>query len=355
MIKLQFLKFFLIISGLNVLTIPVFSQTSRSDDIILSKIDHAIKSFQSEDYDSALDICKGLVNQYPDQPMGYLGLATIYHGIMRNYWIKAFDAEFDSLIALAIDVGKVKLNEDDENAENHFYYGAARGVKGLQHMRDHEWLTAFKEGLSGFNHVKKSYQLDSTLYDAYLGLGLFYYWKSVKAPLLKFLGFIKDERQKGIEFIKIAVDKGRFSRLEGRIVLLQIYIGESEYDVALRECEVLEPFFANDPTLLYLKADILTRLNRWVEANFYYRKLHHKLQVSPFKRCYGLTASCEYGIAQCEYESGDLHEARLWIVKANENAEKRDPDFEIDGLLYSFSETYARIKSFKNELEKLSN
>ncbi|MBN1154533.1 hypothetical protein JXB12_06375 [candidate division KSB1 bacterium] len=316
----------------------------------MTKIDIAIKCFQMEDYDSALVICDEIIRLHPEEPLGYLGAASIYHGIMRNYWTNRYHAEFDSLITLAIDKGESKLAADDTNAENHFFYGAAKGIKGLQHMRHHEWLAAFREGLSGFNHIKKSYQLDDSIYDAYLGLGLFYYWKSVKTRILSFLRFVKDEREKGIEYIKIAVDKGQFSKLEGQMILLQIYYYEGMFDTALKECQRLEPHFANDPTWLYLRAKILVQLHEWSEARLCYHKLHRKLQASRFKPCYGFLSSCEFGLAHCEYQLGRYTEAEKWVSDALENAGKRDPHQETNGPLHSFDETLSQIRVLESEL-----
>lgn len=98
--------------------------------------------------------------------------------------------------------------------------------------------------------------MNNELYDAYLGLGLFYYWKSSKAKVLTFLRLMKDEREKGIEYIKISVAKGRFAPLEGQFDLIQIYYAEDRYQDALDECLALQNKFSNDPTWLYLIAKV---------------------------------------------------------------------------------------------------
>lgn len=331
----------------------------RSQDLYTQKqlernIDQAIVKFQGEQYFAAINICNDIISKSPNEPLGYLGAASIYHGIMRNYWTNSYHAEFDSLINLAVNISETRLNQNKEHAQYHFYYGAARGIRGLQHLRQHEWFSAFRDGLIGYNHVKKAYQLDNTIYDAYLGLGLFYYWKSAKAKILTFLKFMKDEREKGIEYIKIAINKGRFSILEGEMVLIQILLNEKRYEEALNECQKIESNFSNDPTWLYLSAEILMNLERWDEAKNYYLTLYKKLKNSKFTPCFGYMATCEYQLAHCDFQLNEISSAQEWIRKATQTAQRRTSGLEIEGPLCAFEDTYTRIKLLQRKLEHIS-
>ncbi|MDZ7319328.1 MAG: hypothetical protein ONB11_09255, partial [candidate division KSB1 bacterium] len=167
-------------------------------------VDQAIDLVYQKQYFDAIAMCEKVIRQYPDNPLGYLGQAGVYHIIMLNYRISLFEPKFDSLANQAIAIGEKALKQYSNDANAYFALGAAYGFRGLNRIRKGEWFGAFKDGVKGVSHIKKAHEMNPELYDVYYGLGLYYYWKSAKAKVLTFLRLMKDEREKGIDYLKTA-------------------------------------------------------------------------------------------------------------------------------------------------------
>ena len=329
---------------------PISAQCYLELSGIDTLIDKAVALVHNEQYFEAINICEDIIKDNPENPMGYLGQAVIYHGIMRNYWINLYENEFDSLLSISISKGKAAIKKYKNDAECYFMYGAALGFRGLHRIRKGNWFGAFTDGINGYKNLKKAYNMNKELYDAYYGLGLFYYWKSSKAKVLTFLRLMKDEREKGIEFIKIAIKKGRFASLEGQFALLEIYYYEGRFDEAYYECLTLKENFSNDPTWLYITAKVLQNQEEWEPSQRYFQILLEKLQKSPFPKSMGFLTACHYGLAKCAYFMGENERALAETEIALELSRKRDKDKEIDGPLLDFNPIIERLKKLNKKL-----
>ena len=313
-------------------------------------IDRAVDLVHKEHYFDALKICDDVIKEYPENPMGYLGAAAIYHGIMRNYWINKYENEFDSLLTLSIEKGNAAIKKHPQDAECYFMFGAALGFRGLHRIRKGQWFNAFLDGIKGYKNLTKAYNMNNELYDAYYGLGLYYYWKSSKAKILTFLMLMKDEREKGLEFIKIAIEKGRFATLEGQFALIEIYYYEKRYDDAYKECLAIKHKFSNDPTWLYIMAKILSQKQQWEESRRCFQILLEKLEKSSFTPGMGFLTACHYGLANCAYYLGNSEKALEESNIALQLNEKRDKEKEIDGPLLDFDGILERLKQLHRKL-----
>jgi len=328
-----------------------FSQCYLRFSGIDTLIDHAVDLVHSEQYFDAIKICEDIISDNPDNPMGYLGAAVIYHGIMRNYWINHYEPQFDSLLTISIEKGEQAIKKYENDAECYFMYGAALGFRGMHRIRKGQWFGAFIDGIKGYRNLKKSYDMNDELYDAYYGLGLYYYWKSSKAKVFTFLRLMKDEREKGIEFIKIAIDKGRFASLEGQFALVEIYYYEGRFDEAYQECLALQNRFSDDPTWLYIMAKLLQNKQQWNESKQFFQKIVGRLETSPFPRSMGFFAACHYGIAKCSYQLKNFDNALKECEIAMEYATKRDSTKEIDGPLLDFDLVLERLKKLSTKIK----
>ncbi len=316
-------------------------------------VDKAIDLVYSKHYDGALKMCDKVIQEYPDNPMGYLGKAAVYHFIMLNYRVSIFDSTYERLTNLVISYGEQTIQKHNDDAYAYFVLGAGYGFRGLNRIRKGQWFGAFKDGLKGVSNVKQAHAKDETLYDTYYGLGLYYYWKSAKAKVLTFLRLMKDERVKGIEYLKIAIDKGRFSSQEAVFALIEIYYYEDRYQEAFDLCLSLKQRFEDDPTWSYLIAKIAEKLNRPHDALPYFSKLLTLLEASPFQ-ANSFLAECHHGIANACFELAQYDRARQELNIAFELSRQWDKAKEIEGPLLDFDKVLERMKILDLELKKTS-
>lgn len=313
-------------------------------------VDRAIDFVYQKKYFDAIAMCEQVIRQYPDNPLGYLGQAGVYHIIMLNYRINKFEAKFDSLADHAIAVGEKALKRYHDDANAYFALGAAYGFRGLNRIRKGEWFGAFKDGVKGVANIKKAHEMDPDLYDAYYGLGLYYYWKSAKAKVLTFLRLMKDEREKGIDYLKIAVQKGRFSAMEAVFALIEIYYYEDRYEEALAASLSIQEKFEQDLNWNYLTAKIYDKLMRWAEAREQFVQLRKLLEESEFK-AYSFLAECHFGIARASFELGDYGRARNELDQAFAFSKLWDPQKEIEGPLLDFDKVLMQMGQLDEKLK----
>lgn len=314
-------------------------------------VDQAMDFVYQKKYFDAIARCDQVIRQYPDNPLGYLGQAGVYHIIMLNYRITQFEPKFDSLANQAIVIGEKALQRYANDANAYFALGAAYGFRGLNRIRKGEWFGAFKDGLKGVANMKKAHEMNPELHDVYYGLGLYYYWKSAKARALTFLRLMKDERQKGIEYLKIAMEKGRLSALEAVFALIEIYYYEDRYEEALAASLSLKEKFQLDLNWNYLTAKIYDKLNRWAEAKEQFTQLLKLLEESEFK-AYSFLAEAHFGIAKASFKLGDYRLARAELDQALALSKLYDPDKEIEGPLLDFSKVLRQMNELDHQLNQ---
>jgi len=329
------------------------SRSSAQTSIKFAGVDTLVNKamdllYQNNDSD-AIAIAEQVIKKYPDNPMGYLGQAAVYHILMLNYRVSRFDSQYDSLTSLAIKIGEQAIKQYKDDANAFFVLGAAYGFRGLQRIRKGQWFGAFRDGIRGVSSLMKAHEMDETVYDVYYGLGLYYYWKSAKAKVLTFLRLMKDEREKGIEYLMIAAEKGKFSATEAVFALIEIYYYEDRYEAALKAAMSLKDKFATDPTWNYLTAKILVKLKHWEDAKKHFLVLLDLLEKSPFK-AYSYFAECHYGIAKCNFELGDNQTASKELQQAYELSQLWDKKKEIEGPLLDFDLVLERMAELNLQL-----
>ena len=128
------------------------------------------------------------------------------------------------------------------------------------------WWGAFQDGLKCSSYLKKSLKIDSTYYDAYLGLGAYHYHKTVKSKAFLWLPFVADRRAQGIEELRLCIDSGYLAAHNARESLLRIYFDEKRYEELLVLADSLDKLTPYDAYSLLFYARGLTAMNRLDEA-----------------------------------------------------------------------------------------
>lgn len=281
---------------------------------------------QHERFNEGIAEFKKIIDSYPDEPIGYFFIAASYQTLIDDYRNETYKSDFEHYADLSIEKGKEKLKKDNDSAEMCFYLGGTYGYRGIYRSFRGNWWGAFRDAWRAKPLLEKALELDSSLYDAYYGLGSYHYWGSIKAKLLSWLPFIGDEREKGISELNLAVKKGKYASLEAKYSLLRVYNEEKEYDKALKLSEELKSVKEDAPFRLWMSAQAYMGLLRWDEALETYKKLLDNFKKSPY---YDLTAEveCRFWMAKIFFYRKDYKKSteQLGFVLANqENVKDND-------------------------------
>ena len=178
---------------------------------------------------------------------------------------EVFLTQSDTVISICEGI----LDNDENNATAHFYLGGILGYRGLGYQTNGSILKAVNDGRKGVSHLEEAIRQDPKLYDAYMGFGLFRYLVA-KIPkslrwILNIIGF-EGDLEGGLNALKIAAEKGVYSRAEASFFLAQFLFSEKRYDEAFAYLNPLVEKYPRNTLFLVSYASWQSRLNKYDEA-----------------------------------------------------------------------------------------
>lgn len=318
-----------------------------ADPSMQSLFKQAMDATHAEEFDEAIRLGKLIRENYPDEPAGAFVLLISYQTIMRNYRINKYESKVDSLMDLAIDLAQKAVKSDKRDGKNYFYLGCAYGCRSIQNAQKSKWLDAFKDGAQVLKNLNKAVAYSPEFYDSYYGLGLYKYWFGAKSKILRFLPFAKDNRQDGIEQMKLAIEKGEFLNVDAMYGLSAAYFNEGAYEQALQLTDTLFESYPDNPSLNYRRGLIYQELGRWTEAKETFEHLYNLLRESKYQSI-SYQVECLYQMAKCQYQSDNYFETERLCRDAVALEKRCDFSKEMDGPI----ESYADIKNNLHDLNK---
>ncbi len=199
-------------------------------------------------------------------------------------------------------------------ARLYFYRGSAYGYLAYYQGQTGQWFKALKNGLKAVDNLKKAVALDSTLYDAYLGLGTYKYWRSTKLKFALWLPFVPDTREEGIRDIKRALrspSRGRYMAMHQLIYILTDY---GKYDEALAYAQEAVKAFPNSIFMQWAYAHTYFKAHRYPQALMAYEHLLELIEAQPEKNTSHWLA-CQVRIAEILRRLGRREQAHQRAAK----------------------------------------
>ncbi len=282
---------------------PEMEQYFRNglNELFNDKIEEALENFDS------------LIVVEPDNPFGYFCKAICYDFIMDEYRNLNFMDKFNEAAEKAIEKSKILEEKGNPTAETFLWSGGSHGIRGVRRAMMGKWWGGFRDGIAAAGKLENAVKMDSTLYDAYFGLGNYHYWKSIKSRVFWWLPFIEDERQKGIDEILISIKKGKFTDIPGKMSLMRVYIEEKDYNKVLEIAEDLINKY-NFLQPLWFKSFSLIQIEEWQKGIESYNQVLKKLREKHFHGIEG-ELECFYFFALCNYKLGEIEKAKTYLEK----------------------------------------
>ena len=202
------------------------------DSTHLPDIRRGINLTMVERFDEARKVFQAMIDSDTTDHAAYLLLAGVWHGEMfdrENYGTRP---KFDSLISKALALAKRAIAENRNPAWAHLTRGNAYAYIATLETKVGSWWGALRKGLAAKNEYLEALKIDSTLYDAYLGLGSYHYWKSAKTEFINWLPLVPDRKDEGCAELQLAIDSSLFSGDLAANSLLWVYLDRGRFDEA---------------------------------------------------------------------------------------------------------------------------
>ncbi len=308
----------------------VSTDSKEVEEIILQGLDYV----HQDEFFKASDEFKKLIELFPNNPIGYFYVSATIQTMMDDFRNYSYSDEFNKYMDLTIEKGEKRKKRGDLTAYDCLYLGGAIGYRGINKALTGDWFGAFVDGLKGKGYLERALKLNPEFYDVYYGLGTYHFWKSLKSKIFWWLPFVKDNRQMGIDMIKLAIEKGKYSTQDAKYALVRIYVENKEYQNAFAMIEKLRKSKPDRPFLLWLLGRAQLETKMYPDAINTYRTLLKTL------------------VASLYYHPEGEVECRYWLAVAYfENENFKDSQGQIDAIL-AFKEKSQENKNIKDFVKK---
>lgn len=221
--------------------------------------------FYDMQFDKARAAADSLTERRPNHPAGpfYRSVSTyqrwVAEGMRSTDTYRAFEA--DSAAAEKAAQALMKTSP----AEAHYYLGAALGFRARASAAQKKFFRALPDGASSVKHLKKALELDPTLTDARLGMGMFHYFAARMPAGAKPFAYLvigeRADRALGLAELWSVAESTGIARMEARSVLAVILSKDDEADwpVAERLLAELSARYPHNPIYRLRRAYVAER------------------------------------------------------------------------------------------------
>ena len=189
----------------------------------------------------------------------YFYYAAVLNSKMTHFETTDDEESFDWALEKTIKIidSILALNntiDDSTYAQHLFYLGSAFGYRAFFQGQNKNWLAALSNGVKSNRTLQKAVEFDSTCYDAYLGIGVFKYWRHSILKYFAWLPFVPDERDEGINLIKKSIQHSRYSKYLARQQLVYILVHYSKPEEAISYAQEITERYPDSQFMLWAAA-----------------------------------------------------------------------------------------------------
>lgn len=239
------------------------------DSLLTAGIDQTLR----QEYESAAKTFRLVATEFPDHPAGFLYQAAVQQTMAMDYDLPLERSTFDSLLALAEDRSSGMIDREPDSPWGYFYRGTMLGYDSYARALRGDWFGAATKGMSSVSDFHHAVAADSSFFDAYAGLGTYYYWKTRKMQFLTWLPFVGDKREEGIQHLFLCIERGEYNRYAAMSSLLSIYLDDRAYEKAVYLAQEALRSYPSNRLFLWSLATSLEGLRDTTGALEAYRRL----------------------------------------------------------------------------------
>lgn len=274
-----------------IFTMPVVAL--ELDSTYLAEIRQGIDLTMTERFAEARDVFQQLIGRDSTDHAAYLFLAGVYHAEMMDKEDYGDKPIFYQLVDKALLCAERAIQQNHDPAWAHLTRGNAYSYIAVIEAKDGSWWSALKGGLRAKGEYLEALAIDSTLYDAFLGLGTYHYWKSAKTEFINWLPFIADRKEEGLRELQLAVDSSLFSRNLALNSLVWIYLNQGRGDKSFEIANRLHNIFPQSRLVMWGLAFSSYQSGRLPAAADYFGEILERVERQPGQNNFN-TIECHY-------------------------------------------------------------
>ena len=288
--------------------IPSFGSSARPDEARIAIVVKIIDHVYSDSFESAYRMVETINDTLPGKPFYNLITASILHAEMTDSEDFSEKEKFFSRLDSAKKFFQDWSKNNPGDPWGHYFLGTVHAYKSVWHGQHKSWLKTLLEGLKARGKFTRALEIDPGLYEAYAGLGNFHFWSSVK--LGKYLPILKDNREKGLSELRLAIDSSYFSSKPAATGLAWALINQGRFQEASKIGRELYKESSGGRVSLWILGSACWRWGRLRKAEIYYGELAESFDRLEKQNYYNLVF-CRYRRGVCLYLLKKYEDARL--------------------------------------------
>lgn len=193
-------------------------------------------------YDEALRAFGEMANKYPDKPDGdfYQAVALVWKSFVDapklDAGARAFDGEIERLLASAIKKAEAQKarpgKSKAEESEALYYLGSSYAMRSRLNFYQNHAIPAARSARAAQDHFDALLKLDENYWDGYYASGSLYYRVGLltdspvgrlATSMLGSKSLPVGDRERGLNYLKTAAEKGTLASVDARLALLEAY------------------------------------------------------------------------------------------------------------------------------------
>jgi tetratricopeptide (TPR) repeat protein len=203
------------------------SAQGKLDPSLDSSVAKGIDLILKQEYVEADSLFSNVINHYPDHPAGFLYRAAVMQAYTIDFDVPIEREKFDSLLECGRNAASRMSSPWRE-----YFIGTANGYEAYERIESGDWLSGIRKSMASVSEFEELVEKDSLFYDAYVGIGTYYYWSSRKTAFLRWLPFISDNRELGIRMLKVGAERSEYNRFAAISALISIFLDDEKYQQA---------------------------------------------------------------------------------------------------------------------------
>lgn len=255
------------------------------------------------DFDAALAVFREYKRTHPHDPAGPFYIAATYQSAMMDAESDRHEKEFFEAVNRCIRMADSLIAAGRQDSRVYFHLGNAWSYKGLYEAKRGGLATGVLHAHRGVGYLEKALEADSLYEDAYLGVGSYKYWSGRYYKFLRWLPWIRDERDLGIRLVRRVIRKGTLSRWVGMSSLGWIEYDRKNYEESLGLFRQGLAEFPESRFFLWGEADCLFADGDYREAAGRYENLLASILGDKHQSGYN-EAECRYKLMTAYDKTG---------------------------------------------------
>ncbi len=276
------------------------------------------------------NIFQSLIDNYPNDPRGYHFRASIY---LWYYLSNQDENDYKTFVLYsdtAIEKARVILNKDPDNVNILYILGSDYSYRAIAFSKSEKFLDAVWASKKSESYLSRTLELDSTYYDAYLGLGLYNFAVGQIPNAFRWalnLAGIHGDKKTGLEYIEKAAREGNISKVEAEYYLSQILSEFSDdYTASARYLKNLISKYPNNILFNYSFAVLNIKMRRLNEAQKILVKILNRPDTT-FKQIFSFS---RFLMGDVFYKKNMFDSAKVYY----ENFLNTTTDNDYEGIAY---------------------